>query len=137
LNRGTEDNSYSAGILGEKNNIALAKQKERTLKKTLGTELRRRTLLHPPADSECKTASLLCKARSRRQTRKEKTRKLLKHIPKSSRKSGGGYGKPIVRGQTEGVREIEKRKRAKSSEQEEKSAKFKSLCTATQRRQIA
>jgi hypothetical protein len=48
LNRGTEDNSYSARTLGEKNNIAHAKHKERTLKKTLGTELRRRTLLHPP-----------------------------------------------------------------------------------------
>jgi hypothetical protein len=53
------------------------------------------------------------------------------------KKRGGGYGKPNVRGQTEGVREIEKRKRAKSSVQEENSAKSKSLCTATQRRQIA
>lgn len=68
---------------------------------------------------------------------KGKNKKTPKRIPKSSGKSGGGYGKPNVRGQTEGVREIEKRKRAKSSGQEEKSAKNKSLSTATQRRQIA
>jgi hypothetical protein len=82
LNRGTEDNSYSAGILGGKNNIALAKQKERTLKKTLGTELRRRTLLHLPQIRNVKRRRS-CARRSLDDKLKEKKNKkrLLKNIP--------------------------------------------------------